>query len=774
MKKALKSLLSIVLVLGTLLGTSMTANAAWGVEEEYLEDLRLIYADTYEEAKAILSETKLEGYQILNNNLNESSGFVDTMIGNTGVWLAYKTTTDIDNAITDIAVMQMGGGYSVGNYESMIAATRKDYEKFGEIYLNAIDYFAEAYDAEDFLATAAYRQLNFYAGMDKYTKVKLGDLFLEGVLKKSDLATLFFEGNATVAKNIRKLLALGVSYNEDGKDYLAKVGDSAAAMNANPNVFNKKNYKELAQQIASTILVYKNAFTELSAYESELNYDDEEMTDLELEYAESKSLADRMRDVEYLGGKTLYDFCMEYSENTEDYSMLYPLVDALNEGQIAMTKVCHYYDVVRYSMSEAPEEYLDAEISKLEEQYLNSSIDVFLGVDRDIFKESFAITSAASRADAYTGSTSLGEALFGEGKWVSTSIQLAAGGVGVGLAVWAIGRCVKGSAKTAAEAARDALSAGNALQIQAKAAAEKYMNKNFLDKLTQIRSSYLDRVMDAPQALSDLKMWNALDYEGKMNLLDGLTGKTHVESSNLYYAKLGYQSAVKNATEELPDKAYNAALRNSRIFTGVLYLLSVAALTYSAITLYNKIYDHYHPTYDEVPTTMIDLVQTPDGDRYIKYDVVYEAQTRNSTLHAGDLNAYKGERWNALYYTKNSEAGNPLLADFTVSDSNNRPENGYSAVHRFGEAICYDMNKYNFSSSAAVVFMSVAQSDKQKSDVTTVPEIVGTIISTGIWLVAGVVGAAAGIGGTLGTQFILNKKKKENGTDPVNAETENN
>ena len=774
MKKTLKSLLSIVLVLGTLLGTSMTANAAWGVEEEYLEDLRLIYADTYEEAKAILSETKLEGYQILNNNLNESSGFVDTMIGNTGVWLAYKTTTDINNAITDIAVMQMGGGYSVGNYESMIAQTRKDYEKLGEIYLNAIDYFAEAYDAEDFLATAAYRQLNFYAGMDKYTKVKLGDLFLEGVLKKSDLATLFFEGNATVAKNIRKLLALGVSYNEDGKHYLAKVGDSAAAMNANPNVFDKKNYKELAQQIASTILVYKDMFSELSAYEKELNYDDEEFTELELKYAEAKSLADRMRDVEYLGGKTLYDFCMEYSENTEDYSMLYPLVDALNEGQIAMTKVCHYYDVVRYSMSEAPEEYLDAEISKLEEQYLNSSIDVFLGVDRDIFKESFAITSAASRADAYTGSTSLGEALFGEGRWVSTSIQLAAGGVGVGLAVWAIGRCVKGSAKSAAEAARDALSAGNALQIQAKAAAEKYMNKNFLHKLTEIRSSYLERAVDAPQALSDIKMWNALDYEGKMNLLDGLTGKTFKESNTLFYAKQSYQSAVKNATEELPDKAYNAALRNSRIFTGVLYLLSVAALTYSAITLYNKIYDHYHPTYDEVPTTMIDLVQTPDGDRYIKYDVVYEAQTRNSTLHAGDLNAYKGERWNALYYTKSSEAGNPLLADFTVSDSNNRADKGYAPVHRFGEEICYDMNKYSFSSSAAVVFMSVAQSDEQKSDVTSVPDIVGTVIGTGIWFIAGVVGAAVGIGGTLGTQFILNKKKKENGADTVTEETENN
>ena len=152
--------------------------------------------------------------------------------------------------------------------------------------------------------------------------------------------------------------------------------------------------------------------------------------------------------------------------------MLYPLVDALNEGQVAMTKVCHYYDVVRYSMSEAPEEYLDAEISKLEEQYANSPVDVFLGVDRDIFKGSFAITSAASRADAYTGSTSLGEALFGNGAWVSTSIQLAAGGIGVGLAVWAIGRCVKGSATSAAKAAAEAARAAQATIDKARQAAE--------------------------------------------------------------------------------------------------------------------------------------------------------------------------------------------------------------------------------------------------------------------------------------------------------------
>ena len=779
MKRILKSLLSVVLVLGTLLGTSLTANAAWGVEEEYLDDLRLIYADTYEEAQTILSETKLEGYKILNSNLNAASGVVNTLLGNTGVWLAYKTTTDIDSAITDIAIMQMGGGYSIGNYQAMIEQSRKEYEKLGEIYMDAIDYFAEAYDEEDFLAIAAYRQLNFYTGMDKHTKDKLGDLFLDGVLKKSDLATLFFEGNATVTKNIRKLLALGVSYNEDGMDYLAMVGDSAAKMNANPTVFDKKNYKDLAQMIASTILVYKDMFSELSAYEKELNYDDEKFTELEIKYAESKSLADRMRDVEYLGGKTLYDFCMEYTENTEDYSTLYPLVDALNDGQIAMTKVGHYYDIVRYSMSETPEEYLEAEISELEKEYASNPIDVFLGVDRTVFKESFAITSAASRADAYTGSTSLGDALFGNGRWASTSLQIASGGIGVGLAVWAIARCVKGSAKTAAEAAQAAMQLGDAAKVQGQKAAEQWVvSSGYAEYLNEIRADYLERAWKWSTEISpdvtNSDMWAALSYNEKIDILSNFDSTPNMSTNELLKvakARGAYNEMLEQATEEAPQKAYNAALRNSRIFTGVLYFLSAAALTYSAINLYNKIYDHYHPTYDEIPTAMVDLVNTPDGDRYIKYDVVYEAQTKDGKEHAGDLNAYKGERWNALYYTKNSEAGNPLLADFTVSTNNNRPENGYSAVHRFGETVCYDMNKYNFSGDSAVVFMSVAQSDKKKSDVTSVPDVVGTIFSTGLWFFAGTLGIALGIGGTLGTQFILNKKKKENSDNTV---TENN
>ena len=757
MKRTFKSLISFLLVLSMVLGMSVTAFAASDVEEEYVSELRLVYADSYQEAQERLSETALQGYKILNHGLNGNSGVVNTLLGTSGVWLAYKTTTDIDEAITDIAIMQMGGGYSVGNYQQMIEQTREEYHAMGAIYLDAIDYFAEAYEAGNFLTDAAYRQLNFYSGMDKYEEDRLGDLFVDGVMTKSSLATLFFEGNTTVTNNIRRLLALGVSYNEDGKTYFEKVGESAAEMDDDSTVFDNAGYKDLAKVIATSIPVFQNMFSELSAYEAELNYEDEEFTSLELKYAEYKSIADRMRNVDYLDGQTLYEFCMEYS-TAADLSKLYPLVDALNDGQVAMTKVFHYYDVVRYSMSDSPEELIDSEIAALEEQYADSPVSVYLGVDRDVYKNSFAITSEAARADAYTDSTSLGEALFGNGEWVSTSIQIAAGALGIGLAVWAIVRTAKGTLDVE-NAAEVAAAASGKLKEEALALAEDFMTMQD-DKLEELRQVCISKKVSTLANFSD-DAWDAMNYSGKINTLLAESDALGTQNTKLLnqinsdYCK-GYQTGWEDAAME----ARNAAARNAKILTGTIYAVGALAAAYSAFSQFKKIYDYYHPKYDEIPVAMVDLVKTVDGDRYIKYDVVYEAKLMDSKLHAGDLNAYTGQRWNAMYYTKSSEAGNPLLADFEVSNNNSRPNKGYRAVHRFGETICYDLNKYNFNSDSEMVFMTVAQSDKQKSDVTGVPEVVGSIFGAGIWLIAGGIGAALGVGGTLGTQLLLKKRKK--------------
>jgi hypothetical protein len=201
--------------------------------------------------------------------------------------------------------------------------------------------------------------------------------------------------------------------------------------------------------------------------------------------------------------------------------------------------------------------------------------------------------------------------------------------------------------------------------------------------------------------------------------------------------------------------SYAAALKIGMYFSGAV----ISAI--NAITAYQRVRDHYHPTYDDIPTAMVDIVDTPDGDRYVKYKVVYEVKAQKDGEYApADLNAFKGERWNALYYTKNAHAGTPLLAEFEFSDNDNRASEGYSAVHRFDEIICYDINKYNFSSDSDAIFWSIEQSEYEKAGSVDAPGVVGSMFSTGYLAISVAVGAVLGVGGAVCTQYLINKKNK--------------
>ena len=193
MKNILKGILSIVLVISMLLCATVPVFAA--AEEEYICDLRIVYADDYEEAREILDESEFSDYELFDENLNEGTG-------EDGAWLAYKVTTDIEDAITDMAVMTMDGGYQAGNYQEMIKQSYDEYLEMGGVYLDAVNYFIEAYEAGHYLAKSAFRQLNFYAIEDDYEGEKLGDIFFDGV-DESELATMFMEGNSYALKNIR-------------------------------------------------------------------------------------------------------------------------------------------------------------------------------------------------------------------------------------------------------------------------------------------------------------------------------------------------------------------------------------------------------------------------------------------------------------------------------------------------------------------------------------------------------------------------------------------
>ena len=776
MKKIIKSIISMILVLGIMLSTAVTAFAAYEIEEEYLSDLRLIYANTYTEAKQIFNNSKLEGYEVLNHNLNANSGEI-------GVWLAYKVTTNIDDAITDVAIMQMGGGYSAANYQTMIEQLRDEYLAMGEVYLQAVDYFAEAYVEGDFLAESAYRQLNFYAGFDKYPEDRLGDLFTSGDLRKNDLADLFFESNANVSENLRTLLAMGVSYNDDGLNYLERVGKLVAKLGQEKGikafsdsdveiyVYSDSELKTLSRMIAPNIIVFRSMLEELSVYERSLEYTDNDFTALELKYAEYKALAEKLRAVYYINGQTLYDFCRGYAVDTSDYSSLYPLAAALNEGQIAMTQLAHYYDVVRYSMSDYPETLINDEIARIEERYAEKPFDVYFGVDRSLIENTFALTPNANRINAYDNRNSLGDCLFGGMNLSRATLAIDHGITNTGLSIWAVVRAGgNGSSEVAQSLSKKAI---DKLEADTLAALEELENSTIDGSITY--GAYVEKMYKQVLEVTGENLIN--DVKNAWNNANGLVGKTMAIVNAVYQFELPLgvfnlshmqgvaMASVQVVMEKMKSGQPEATAATASFFDlplirNGLLIWGVYSSHGSAKALYDKIYNHYHPKYEDIPLIMVDAISTENGTKYVKYDVVREVWAKNGEYPAADLNAFEGERWNALYYTKNADAGKPLLAEFDVSNDINRPDKGYSPVHRFGEVICYDLNKYNFSYKSDMIFLSIEQSQNQKQGAAEVPELTGTMIGTGLLLLSGGVGIIIGAGGTLGVQKFFGRKKR--------------
>jgi hypothetical protein len=422
---------------------------------------------------------------------------------------------------------------------------------------------------------------------------------------------------------------------------------------------------------------------------------------------------------------------------------------------------------------------IEAELDKMEEKYGDSPFNVYTGVDRTIYYDTFALTSDAYRAEAYS-EEGLFAALYG-GKLSSLNIAMTAvGSVGAGLLGAGLARY--GYMKISASKASNALATVKANAFETYKTFEKfngmigfsggsYNPARATEKFFELIKT-TDNVVEP-----DFANWN---FQQQYEYLD----KFFTSHPDSYYAE--DFGAFRTQVSEYMDKNQvlvtakakaQAATNTLNSGMNLVYGLSIVGglmLLASAITLGISIRNYYNRDYSDIPTALVDLIDTPDGDRYIKYDVARGVEENdNHTYDAADLNAFEAERWNALYYTKSYEAGKPLLADeFVVSTNNNIPAANYAPVHRFGEVVCYNLNKYNFNYDYSI-YLSVRQSKKDKAAVAEVPEVVSSLISEEVYFIAGGIGIIAGIGGTLATQEII-KRKKNSANIKVEEKTKEN
>ncbi len=146
MKKISRVLIAVILAV--LMATLMPAQV-FADTPDYISEVK-VYQGSFDKAAE-------EGFTILNGedgkpvDLNQGSGSTDTGAkGNKKIYLGYKTTKNRKEAITDLALMNMKGGYDVAEYEKLMEGQMSEQIiPFVDMFLAAINEYRENYNSEN-------------------------------------------------------------------------------------------------------------------------------------------------------------------------------------------------------------------------------------------------------------------------------------------------------------------------------------------------------------------------------------------------------------------------------------------------------------------------------------------------------------------------------------------------------------------------------------------------------------------------------------------------
>jgi hypothetical protein len=205
------------------------------------------------------------------------------------------------------------------------------------------------------------------------------------------------------------------------------------------------------------------------------------------------------------------------------------------------------------------------------------------------------------------------------------------------------------------------------------------------------------------------------------------------------------------------DEVFESVMKKAKQIAVVALGVSLVA---EAIVVGVKLYNYYHPEYSVIPRIIVDNVVTDTESYYVRY----YATTDQSGEYA-DLNAWRGQRWNALYTTKDKDAGDPILASgltAQVKDSSMPTAQSY-AVHYFGETGACNVSRYLLRKTSPATYIFFTRDHSLRATASTFSR--GTVITfASIGLLGGIVIGSLGVIGA----GKLKKKKEES----ASADTE--
>jgi len=758
----------ITLILAILTAMTLPAQVfAAGTDEKYISEVQIGVGKSASEA-----EESLKDYEILkddkgnNVNLNKDAGA--TGVGGKGnrvVYLGFKKTANEKEAITDLAVMNMKGGYSVEDYEALMESQMKEQIiPFVNAFIAAINEYRENYKSSNASnrARAQYSHdiLNKY--IDDDTGGKLGDLLLNetkfemgdeaynalpAAEKKNhaDIITIVAQANGNATSMIENMLARAADTNENTwiDRFVTLTYDDLIDATELPLSKAKKQLAKDYDDTAQTILaIWGDLNSELLRYDEYMagfksldtkaikeaidrfekagdNPDKEtaekyadalaKLSD-NIQKGKVVALCDKLAAIKYGNGTLLDFFRQDASAFEEDITLLYPLAAAFSDGQRASLEILSLMELVSLALTEG-EGYKDAELDSLVET------SIYDGVDRGIYeKGGVALTSDALRTDA------LNKAMKGSTTWLTGPTIAAMVITGVSIAALIASVKFLGNAKIAVEEA--------ALEY----------NKAFYQ------------------------------LENQMNAELQQHGAFWVEEYEVVIAMEHRQPQYGNNLL----KATNRVTLGKGLIIGFSVVMIIMMATTAYLT-YQDMVNRYNVDFTPIPRYMVDEKDITGynvkGEKIVLKNqaAYYKAALCNRTGgdyygtvgNMGDLNGYVGKQWLALYAAKN-EAEAPILADsFKVTGSAEIPAGYESGIHSFGTDAAENLNNtlYVWNSSAPKIFVYFKTDEAPASTV-------GSTFTAGNVALSGTAGLAVG---ALATALGATISKKKKGSKPAEA-----
>ena len=756
LKKSLSAVISVILALTLCIGTCTSVFAA-SSGKKYVKEVILSYGKTADEAKKWLTDND---YEVLDSNLND--GADDTFSTKRAVYLGYKTTSKADEAITDMKVMNMKGGYSIQDYQMLLSEQKDNLKVFFDNFKVAVQEYRNNYNAKQQRAIAAHDMLNML--YDDDTKQNLGDLLLNRVreeytdeeynalsseqkAKVGDMTTILMQGNADAILAMEQIIATATDESEtpwtnryqEAKTYDEMLEELMNNENLTVNDAEKEvvsKYDDDAKKIAVNFENYKdyileNTIDEISLASSAEEIEAYQKAHEDFVYADWCAVATQCEILKTLKNDdvSLYDliFNGDYDTVNDDRYMLYPLVSVLSSGQRACLDFLSFYQLVCLGINDDSTTKATMKQFNIISNEDGNSISVYNGVDRTVYGEDVALTG-----DAYKLQASSGKEI--TENW-SAPISVTS------IVLW------------------------SAFIVSTAATVFSWVYSSNISSIVKEAGEQLEHAKQVVTSVeNNIKAWEQTIETARK------VGNTTAEKAATQLVK-DYNATTlpkRVAEKENALSAYNSASSWSKIVNyasvGMTCIMAVL-LGVSIWSTVDDIMDYYNATYAPIPSNMVNQgVDDNDEKVYTYYKAVkcnrvaQNMVTDNTKLLGdyGDLNGDVGKQWVALYTTTDSAAGDPITTDFKVQYKDTNVPDNCTPLSIFCESVAQNLtNKkagYTYADSKGGIYLFYG---------TDRSAFAGSVISTehlSIAIAAGI-GIAIGVAVDMVLRKIKNKKK---------------